>query len=97
MRVTRSMHKLVENVDNINYVKSSDDQVNELTNQTVINAKIREMNAILIIELQMLFHGKRSKSNTKLATIRTDVKNIFAIIEKGAFGRVGNFEVKKIF
>lgn len=96
VKVTRSVHELFENVDSINNVKSSDGQVNESTNHTTINIKIMEKKAILIIELQTLFHGKRSRPSNKLVTIRKDVESIFVLIEKDAFGRVGNFEAKKL-
>lgn len=44
----------------------------------------------------MLFYEKGGGSSTKVATVRKDVEGIFTLIEKNSFGRVGNFETKKI-
>lgn len=97
VRTTRGIYDLAKNVDELNDVRLIDGQIDEATNQAMINAWITEESAILMVEVQILFHGKRGRPSTELATVRNDVEGIFALIEKNIFGRVSNFEVKKIF
>lgn len=48
-------------------------------------------------ELQVLFYRKLGNSRAKVATIIEDIKIIFLLVEKNAFGRMDNFETKKTF
>lgn len=88
---------MIENVDSINNIRLTDGQINESTNHMTINTMIIEKVAILIVEFQVLFHGKGGRLSTKVVTIKKNVEGIFVLIEENAFVRVDSFETKEIF
>lgn len=51
----------------------------------------------MILKLQIFFYRKKGSLSAKLATIKKYIENIFTLIEKNTFIKVGNFEAKKIF
>lgn len=79
------MHELAKDVHCKDNIRTSNGQVNKVSNKSAIDTRIGKECAILIDELQVLFHGKQSDLRTKLATIIQNIKNIFLLVEEDAF------------
>lgn len=79
------MHELSKNVHRKDNVKTSNDQVNKVSNEKAIETRIGKKCAILIGELQVLFHEEENSLRTKLTTIIQNIKSVFLLVEENAF------------
>lgn len=63
----------------------------------LVGIGVWQKGVVLVGEFQVLFHKKVSNLRTKVVTIIEDIKSIFLLIEKDAFGKMSNFETTKMF
>ncbi|KAK9669562.1 hypothetical protein RND81_13G139800 [Saponaria officinalis] len=85
------MHKLRENMNIINQVRSSNREIKETTHQTSIRFRIRKQWSSRSTQLMMLVHRGSQWFASQVPHIRKNIEDIFTLTQKNTLRIASNY------